>query len=99
MTPLIIILMLFVALPLLITLQGYVLHVLWSWFMVSTFGLPELFISQAIGLMVVVNFASGRMGARTTKAEDDEWQGDLAKGIFNPLIALLIGWIITWFLP
>lgn len=35
-------------------LNGYVLSVLWGWFIVPTFGAPELGIVPAIGLVLVV---------------------------------------------
>lgn len=37
-------------------LSGYVLSVLWGWFIVPTFGLPLLTIPVAIGVMLVVAY-------------------------------------------
>ena len=33
--------------------SGFVLQVLWSWFVAKTFGLPELNIPQALGLVII----------------------------------------------
>ncbi len=37
-------------------INGYTLSVLWSWFIVSKFGLPALTIAEALGLALVVSY-------------------------------------------
>ncbi|TSC81867.1 MAG: hypothetical protein G01um101420_780 [Parcubacteria group bacterium Gr01-1014_20] len=37
-------------------LRGWVLSILWGWFMVPTFGLPELGVVPAIGMMFTITF-------------------------------------------
>ena len=45
--------------------RGYVLTLLWGWFIVATFGLPALTLAAAIGMSLVVSFLT--------------YQGDAAK--------------------
>lgn len=37
-------------------LRGWVLSILWGWFMVPTFGLPELGVLPAVGMMFTITF-------------------------------------------
>lgn len=37
-------------------IRGLVLQALWGWFIVTTFGLPELSLVEALGLSLVVGF-------------------------------------------
>ena len=37
-------------------LQGVTLVLLWKWFIVSTFGVKQITVSVAIGIMVMLNF-------------------------------------------
>lgn len=36
--------------------SGYVLSILWGWFIVSTFNLPQLSVAPAIGLVMVISY-------------------------------------------
>ena len=89
--------------PLLITLsaiwRGYVLSILWGWFVVPTFHLPQLSIVAAIGIAMVVSYLTHQ-----TSMGKDEREGWDAFGytkaitIINPLIALFFGWIVHLFM-
>jgi hypothetical protein len=72
--------------------SGYVLSILWSWFMVTTFGLPELSIPQAIGLSLIL----GYFHRATTKEQDPA--AALAVVLVSPLIFLMIGWVVKGFM-
>jgi hypothetical protein len=99
MSIILILLLVFIAVPLLFMWQGFVLQVMWSWFVVPPFGLPELTITQCIGLMMTVHFLAGRSGLKKSKNEsDDEWERDLAISAIGPAFILLMGWIVTWFM-
>lgn len=41
-----------------VLLSGFVLSVLWRWFVVPPFGLPELTVAQALGIALVVNYVT-----------------------------------------
>jgi hypothetical protein len=78
-------------------LSGWVLTMLWAWFVTPTFGLPLLSIPQAIGLCLVVNMLAGQ--SRTGKDGDKDWANLLAVAFVGPLLVLAMGWIIAGFLP
>jgi membrane protein implicated in regulation of membrane protease activity len=75
--------------------SGYVLTILWAWFIVPTFGLPPLALAPAIGLAVVASYLTHQYMPKVTK-EGDKWDqmghafGHMA---LKPAMALLIGWI------
>ena len=81
-------------------LNGYVLSVLWGWFMAPIFGLPNLSIVSAIGVTIVIGYI--------TKQPDnyvEEWwlnfDENIATGAINaivaPLFALFFGWVVHSF--
>ena len=74
-------------------INGLVLKVLWGWFMVTTFGLPTLSISAAIGSMVVVDF----LIAKTVK-DEPPMSKVLAESLLMPLIFLGMGWVVQLFM-
>jgi len=80
--------------------RGYVLSVIWSWFIVTTFGLPELTIVQAIGLSIVVGYF--KMSYNTKKEQNEERTDIFARFIghafFAPLFVLGFAWIVKGFM-
>jgi len=94
-----VLLVLLIVTPLVAILQGWVLTVLWSWFIVPTFGLPELSIAVAIGLSLIVSMFRGYNN--TTKNENLEKSEQVGKVIvllFGPLFVLFLGWIVHLFM-
>jgi hypothetical protein len=79
----------------LIVLNGWVLSILWGWFIVPLFGLPVLSIPYAIGMALIVGMFKGQ-----TKdlSNDDEKVAVVAKIFLFPFIALFIGWIVKGFI-
>ena len=89
-----------VVLPIGIIIDGFVLSKLWSWFMVTTFGLPPLTIFEAVGLAIVVQFFAWSM---TRPPTNDLEVGDrMISAIVSPLIKaaafLGVGWIFLQFI-
>ena len=76
-------------------LRGYVLSVLWSWFVIPTFSLPPLSIPVAIGIGLILAFTTHQT---SIKKEDKSAGERFADAIINPLMLLLIGWIVTLFM-
>lgn len=74
--------------------EGFVLSVLWSWFIVPVFNAPALRVPYAIGLAIVVSVL-------TSKSRKSGDVPDAAEAILNSLIGcaffLLIGWVVKWF--
>lgn len=72
----------FLAMPIVAIWQGLVLKILWGWFMVPTFGLPSLDIPQALGLALVVTFLTHQ----TTKREDEDAGEVFARILINGFV-------------
>ena len=80
-------------------INGYTFSVLWDWFIVSTFGMPELTIFQSIGLAIVVGFLTYKED-KTNKVK--EAKDVLIEGfstiISKALMYLAIGFVVVNFI-
>ena len=80
--------------------RGYTIMVLWGWFIVTTFGFNSLRMVEAIGLSLFFSFLVIRYKSIKDKKEEG-FLMSIFKGIIHTMvlsgIALLFGWIITWF--
>ena len=89
----------FIVTPLVAIIQGWVLTVLWSWFVVPTFRLPELSIPVAIGLSLIVGMFKGYNNPEKTENEDVYVKVTKVVMLFvGPFIVLFLGWIVTLFM-
>jgi hypothetical protein len=82
-------------------IKGLALSVLWGWFMVPIFDLPELAIAPAIGLALIASYLTHQHDH--AKDEDEESFGtsvlrSFLYSILMPLWMLLIGWIVHQFM-
>lgn len=82
-----------------VLLGGWVLTVLWGWFIVPTFHLPWLGIVSAIGINLVVRFLTFQVidikpPERTT---GERWAYSIAVGL-SPLVSLGAGWVVHLFM-
>lgn len=89
---------------------AYVLSVLWSWFVIPTLHVTKLSIPVAIGLMLIVRFVAApfgqlaqRTGVHDTSSADrfdpiDFFDLQFNLYILPPLLALGMGWIVTFWL-
>ena len=80
--------------------SGYALSILWAWFIVSTFSLPELSIPAAIGIALTISYLTHQDIPVDNKSRDfgEILLEGIAKGLTKPSIALLIGLVVTLFL-
>lgn len=80
--------------------RGYVLTVLWEWFVVPTFGLHPLAIAPAIGLSLVVSYLTHQSDAAKTPDGDfaDRMARACAYAFLLPLVVLGIGWVVQKFM-
>jgi hypothetical protein len=99
MTKAILILTSFVALvfgivALAVLLNGWILTILWGWFVAPLFGLPALTLKSACGLSLIVGYLTG--GLKHDNKEEEEKGKEYLKyvKILNPFFVLLMGWII-----
>lgn len=80
--------------------EGYVLTVLWGWFIAPVFGLPQLTIPAAISVAIVVEHVTVRE-THIGKSEDAS-SGDVMRkflnSIFRSAVTLLVGWIVHLYL-
>ena len=77
------------------TWRGYVLSILWGWFIVTAFGLPPLTIPLAIGVSLIAGFLTVRVSKQDEKVELFE---RISAIVMLPAVTLLVGWIVTKFL-
>lgn len=79
---------------------GYVLTVLWGWFIVPVFELPALTIPHAIGLAMVVTYLTYQADFKTeeTRSEMKQFATACAYVFIKPAIALGIGWIVQFWM-
>jgi hypothetical protein len=80
--------------------NGYVLSILWGWFVIPVFKAPALSITTAIGLSLVINMLISRSNSSNKeKKEIGELIGEtIGSTIFLPLFTLFIGWIVKLFM-
>lgn len=80
--------------------NGYVLNLLWGWFVVPVFGLPHLSIVPAIGIAIVISYLTHQLP--NIKEEKMELREKIARNtaiaIREPLLALFFGWIVHFFI-
>lgn len=77
--------------------SGFVLSILWGWFVVSTFGLPALTIPLAMGIMLVVSYMTKQADFNNQDREDYQKRVNIVM-IVKPLVALVIGYVIKSFI-
>ena len=81
-------------------LRGFMLSVMWGWFVVPLFHLPVLSIPYAIGLAVTASLFAGTKSSKTddkkkTADKIAEW---IAQIILGPFLVLGVAWIVKQFL-
>ena len=79
--------------------SGYVLSVLWSWFMVPAFGLPTLSIPLAIGIAIIISYMTRDLTntEKNKKSASEVLALAIGWAIFKPALALMIGWVVRFF--
>lgn len=86
--------------PVAIILRGWVLVVLWEWFVVPLFGLPTPTIPFAIGLVLVFGMLSPWNMNKDTdqdKMGEHYWIKGVVTALGTPILQLAIGWIVHQF--
>lgn len=81
-------------------LSGWVLSLMWAWFIVPKFQLPPLNVTEAIGVSLVVGFLTIQYSSSNGKERSLEGKAiDLIMYVVGrPLLALLIAWIVLQFM-
>jgi hypothetical protein len=81
--------------------SGWVLSVLWGWFMVTTFSAPAISIVEAIGLSIIVGLFTQHLASKADVRDEDGIK--LIRSLFIraftlPLVSLGVGWIVYQFI-
>ena len=78
--------------------HGYVLSILWGWFIVPQFGLPALSLASAVGVSLVTGYmSSGRRNGREIEKElkgVDYFNNYISYHFVLPFMLLGIGYIL-----
>ena len=76
--------------------RGFVLSVLWGWFIIPVFpAMPVLSIPVAIGIAIVVSFLTYQLNS---KEKSDQPIQQMGVALLYPGVVLILGWIVTFFL-
>lgn len=79
-------------------LNGWVLTVLWAWFVVPVFALPLLSTAYAIGIASIIGFLTHQyQRSDNDLSANDSLIAALAYAIGRPLLLLAFGWIVLQF--
>jgi len=80
-------------------INGFTLSVLWSWFMVPTFGAPQLSIPSAIGVAIIAGML---VYNGDSDNEDDSYMSRIASATISTTVRCAIymacGWITLQFM-
>ena len=75
--------------------NGFVLTLLWAWFIVPTFNLPALTLAPAIGVPLVVGFLTYQAKPEQDGKDKTEALLDSVMHMaLKPAVMLAIGWIV-----
>ncbi len=80
-----------------VALDGWVLSILWGWFMVPIFHLPALGVCQAIGVTLVVRFLTKNIGVKNESGSKGATI-EVSTAILAPFLFLFFGWIVQLFM-
>lgn len=80
-----------------VIINGYVLSILWAWFLVSL-GLPALSVAHAIGVGMCVTWLTYTHKTSTEEDKSKALEGLFTVMILRPLIFLGIGYIVKQFM-
>lgn len=84
-------LLLFMALVACTVWEGYVLHVMWAWYLTPILGWKAITVSQGVGVAAIAGLLTHQAPA---DAFDDSRSAKVVVwAILAPAIALLVGWI------
>jgi phosphate/sulfate permease len=91
--------MLFAGLALSAIINGWVLSILWGWFITPVFGIPAISVGQAIGLAMVVSYLTYQhIEQDSDKDKTERFAGIFAVLLIRPLMSLLLGYIVHLFI-
>jgi len=76
--------------------SGFVLSIVWEWFMVPAFHLPQLSVALAIGISLTIRMVVAQY-YEDSKDADKEVTKAISSAIVYPLIVLIFGYVVHQF--
>lgn len=80
-------------------INGWVLTILWGWFIVPIFHLPALTLIPALGLGIVAGYLTYQTPPDVETVKRGSWERmfvTVGGALIQPLITLVVAWIIHW---
>jgi hypothetical protein len=81
--------------PLAAISRGFVLSIMWSWFVVPVFHLPPLTIPYALGISMLMG---ALLDSESSERERKGVIGGMVFILLAPWFLLACAWVVTWFL-
>lgn len=75
--------------------EAFVVTKLWGWFVVPTFGLPELSIAVAFGIGMLIALVTNHGNFTKIPGETTSMSKLISYLWFRPAVLLLVGWIVV----
>ena len=86
-----------------VILRGWVLTVMWGWFMVPVFNAPSISIAAGLGISMIVSFLTSehKPATKSETPKSEAWlrlAEQLVFAILYPLLTLAVGYIVQLFM-
>jgi hypothetical protein len=79
--------------------RGWVMSLLWLWFVAGTFGVQAITLAQALGLSIAFGLLHSYVpDVKQRKTEAENLALTLYAGLVQPTLALVVGWVVHLFL-
>lgn len=81
-------------------LNGFVISVVWGWFIVPIFGLPSLTIAEAVSVVIVARAVVNPVSKSDSKNKGwEDWLSDfITYSVVGPFMILGLAWIVSLFI-
>ena len=76
--------------------EGWVIARIWSWFVVPNFGLPQIWVTAAAGISMIIGLGAHQyIPSRDGKDAMEDALAAVAGSFIRPLFALFGAWLLT----
>jgi uncharacterized membrane protein SpoIIM required for sporulation len=83
--------------PVIVTLDGWAVSVLWAWFMVPYLHLPVLPVAVAIGVRLVISLLTFQEVDTPKEKKEEAWYSILFRALARPFLAVAFGYVVKLF--
>lgn len=90
----------FLAIPMAVLYGAYAFSLLWAWFIVPVFSVPQVSIAQAAGITLIVDHLRVKSSDMKNSSDDpvERLSVFIVFSFLEPTLVLIAGWIIKQFL-